>query len=264
MQSYNAQALCNRSGIDWETTELYEVITRLKLDKIIPAAKKVRDSIPQDTPAAEDPFALVALSPPVNQASEELENKNVYIVGGALRRTLVHGNLTTDIDLMFGSEKVFEAFKNELQYEIGNGDYAIPDKIQCMQETKHYTNFNIDLLTKARDCVETYKIQCINFAYFVDIQDCLDSFDYSIAQFGIRLDDLNTIYAGDYSLWDLARKKLVVNKITYPVASVRRMLKYKDQGFTICNGCIQQTLQDTVDLARDNEGIFSKNFHYID
>ena len=62
-----------------------------------------------------------------------------------------------------------------------------------------------------------------------------DRFDYTICQFAV--DTNGMLWCGDHSLWDLARKRLAVHRITFPVSSLRRLLKYTSKGFYACSGC---------------------------
>ncbi|MFP3367631.1 hypothetical protein R0J93_28775, partial [Pseudoalteromonas sp. SIMBA_148] len=60
---------------------------------------------------------------------------------------------------------------------------------------------------------------------------------------------------------DLGRRKLAIHKITYPVATMRRMLKYTTQGFTACAGCMQQIIKDT---ATSPEAMSQLDIEYVD
>jgi len=55
-----------------------------------------------------------------------------------------------------------------------------------------------------------------------------------------------TLTLGEFTLWDLGRKRLAINRITYPVSTMRRMLKYSKQGFFACGGCMATILQETI------------------
>jgi len=59
--------------------------------------------------------------------------------------------------------------------------------------------------------------------------------------------DGTTLTVGDFTLWDLGRKRLAVHRITFPVSSMRRVLKYTRQGFYACNGALNSLLRATAD-----------------
>jgi hypothetical protein len=66
---------------------------------------------------------------------------------------------------------------------------------------------------------------------------------------------------GEYALLDVMRKRIVINKITYPVSSLRRLIKYTHQGYYACNGCLQELLT----FAADNKNLVVENpVYYID
>lgn len=160
-----------------------------------------------------------------------------WIAGGAVRAFLENRPITTDVDFFFNNPQEYEEFVST---------HAIDPVKQ-----RHVVTWKDTI-----DGVE-YKIQAIKIGYYESMEECLDSFDYSICQFGI---DRDVIVAGEFSLWDLARKRLVLNKITYGVATVRRMLKYAKQGFTVCSGCIAHILREVV----DNPELIRSDVTYID
>ena len=83
-------------------------------------------------------------------------------------------------------------------------------------------------------------IQLLRMSFEPAIDAVLDSFDFTICQFGFDGSDL---VCGPFSLWDLARKRLAMHKITFGASSVRRMTKYSKQGFTFCQGTIVTILE---------------------
>jgi hypothetical protein len=62
-------------------------------------------------------------------------------------------------------------------------------------------------------------------------------------------------------LWDLGRKRLAIHKVTYPVATMRRMIKYTRQGFNACAGCMATLLRET---ATSPEAMASLDIAYVD
>jgi hypothetical protein len=68
------------------------------------------------------------------------------------------------------------------------------------------------------------------------------------------------LYAGQYTMWDLGRKRLALHKLTYGAASVWRLLKYSSQGFTACQGCIVSLLR----AVGDNPAVINSDVQYVD
>jgi len=83
------------------------------------------------------------------------------------------------------------------------------------------------------------RIQLIRAIYPTDADDLLDKFDFTICQLAY---DGETVTVGKFTLWDIARKRLAVHKITHHVSSLRRLLKYTSQGYYACTGCLTDIL----------------------
>lgn len=178
----------------------------------------------------------------------------VWIAGGAVRRTFQCKKLESDFDFFFRDQEAMERFEGEL-IELGGKLLSQNDK------NKKYI-LPCDVVEGSADPDAAFylpemEIQLINFQFFESPEAVIDSFDFTICQFAF---DGEHFYIGEFSLWDLARAKLVVHKITYGVASVRRMMKYANQGFTVCGGCINQVLKEVA----ANPEIINSNIVYID
>lgn len=143
---------------------------------------------------------------------------NAWIAGGAVRTFCQDLPIMSDIDVFFCNELEFNTF-------VAAYGGKEPTK------SKFHTSFTVG----------KYQVQAICIRYFESLEDVIGSFDYTICQFATDGVDL---IVGPYALWDLARKKLVVHKVTYGAASVRRMLKYAKQGFTACQGTITTLLSE--------------------
>jgi hypothetical protein len=161
-----------------------------------------------------------------------------WLAGGAIRRTLLgEKEINSDYDMFFANEKQKNDYVDLLVRDGG--------------EIKIKNDFNTTLLWRDR------KVQAIHIDYYNSPQEVINSFDYTICQF---ITDGKTLFTGEFSLWDLARKRLSVHKITYPVASQRRLIKYTQQGFYACAGC----LQDILLTVKENPEILEFQVRYID
>jgi len=147
-----------------------------------------------------------------------------WICGGAIRNLIEGKENTTDYDIFFKDEATMLDFT----------DRIAEDRIS-------ETDTNITFHKKVNG--NLVKIQAIKL-YYPTIQDTLDSFDFTITQFGF---DGQYLYCGDYSLFDLARKRLALHKLTFGVSTVRRLIKYTKQGFTACPGVLADILHRTVE-----------------
>jgi hypothetical protein len=152
-----------------------------------------------------------------------------WLAGGALRRTLRGTEPHSDFDFFFRDADQLERFKGCL---IDNHGLSVH------RETEHH----VELRGKIDD--EGVIVQCIRFAYYGSPEEVINSFDFTICQFAY---DGQMLIAGEYALWDLGRKWLAVHKITYPLSTMRRVLKYTKQGFNACPGALTAILRATTD-----------------
>ncbi len=150
-----------------------------------------------------------------------------WLAGGAIRRVLT-GMEPGDYDFFFQNEKHFEVWNEDASRQL-----------KQTKKTEHHVQYEGEL-----GGVHT-KIQGINFSYFNTIEDMLNVFDFTLCQFAI--DNKGTMYTTPEALWDLGRKRLVVNQISYPVSTMRRVLKYTNQGYTACSGCLQSVLMAPIE-----------------
>lgn len=186
----------------------------------------LRDFLSRST---DRPFEETTLSGVLN-ALPLLTPDGPYLAGGALRRTMQGKEPDSDFDFFFKDADQLSVFAQSL---------AVAGLVK-IKETEHHLHFRgqVGESSARRD------IQCIRFKFYENAEAVVDSFDFTICQFAFDGTELTT---GDYSLWDLGRQRLAVNKITFPVSSMRRVLKYAAQGFKACNGCLSTLLRATAD-----------------
>ena len=159
-----------------------------------------------------------------------------WLAGGAIRRLISGQNLDSDFDFFFKSKEKFDEF-----YVGIKGDKNLLIK----KETKTDTNIKIelDILGEAGILYKNVIYQLINISYYENAEALINTFDYTLCQIAT---DGDSLYCGDLTLWDIAGKQIVVNKLTYPVPSMRRLLKYTAQGYYACNGALTKFLQEVI------------------
>lgn len=153
-----------------------------------------------------------------------------WLAGGSLRRTLLRQEPDSDFDFFFHDAEQLTAFSSALE-RAG---------MEKLRETEHHLHYR----GRVGDSAMPIDVQCIRFAFYADADAVINSFDFTICQFAF---DGATLTHGEYALWDLGRKRLAVHQITFPVSSMRRVLKYATQGFKACNGCLAALLRATAD-----------------
>ncbi|HET9135137.1 MAG TPA: hypothetical protein VFO76_00760 [Candidatus Kapabacteria bacterium] len=145
---------------------------------------------------------------------EELHDAKItcWLAGGALRDYFMGKVIKTDYDLFFPNEseyemasKYFKAKGAEIKWESDNGMKV------------RYNNKTYDLVKK----------------FFDSPQSTIDNFDFTVSMFAV---DYDKIYHGETSFIDLAKRQLMINKITYPASTMSRAFRYHRKGFYMCHG----------------------------
>lgn len=164
-----------------------------------------------------------------------------WLAGGAVRRIISGQKLDSDYDLFFTSLENLELF------------WAGIEKDKNIKITKEISSeHNVTLILDCKEYeIENLKLQLIKIEFYSSLEEVLRSFDYTLCQFGL---DGNKLVCGETSLWDLGRKRIVINTITYPVASLRRLLKYTSQGYYACQGCLVGLLSSVRDDPKSLDG----------
>ena len=69
--------------------------------------------------------------------------------------------------------------------------------------------------------------------------------------------DVNQVYHGPTSFIDLAKRQLMINKITYPKSTLNRAFKYYPKGFRICNGEQKKIIEALMVEGAVNQSVIS-------
>lgn len=173
-----------------------------------------------DRPFAETTLAKILYELP------RLGPSGPWIAGGALRRTIGNKEPDSDFDFFFRNEDQLEKFAENLDEK----------EFKRVNETEHHVQYSGQIADAQRI------IQLIKFRYYENTEDVIDSFDFTICQFVF---DGAELTCGDFSLWNLGRRRLAIHKISFPLSTMRRVLKYGSQGFIACGGALTQILTAT-------------------
>lgn len=151
-----------------------------------------------------------------------------WLAGGSLRRTLGGQPPDSDFDFFFRDELQLESFRRDLERR----------SFTISRETDHH----VELRGVAAE--KPAQVQLIRFAFYASAEAVINSFDFTICQFAF---DGDMLTCGDFALWDLGRKRLATHRITFPLSTMRRVLKYAKQGFTACPGALTSILTSVAD-----------------
>jgi hypothetical protein len=145
---------------------------------------------------------------------DELFENGIYcwIAGGAIRDYFMGTKIKTDYDLFFPNEEQYEKAK------------------------KHFINNNAAIKWESDNGMKfSYKGRTYDLIkhYFTGAQETIDNFDFTVSMFAV---DRDKVYYGETSFIDLAKRQLMINKITYPASTMSRAFRYHKKGFSICLG----------------------------
>jgi len=135
-----------------------------------------------------------------------------WIAGGSLRDYFSLGHCMTDVDVFFPNEeelkKVEQFFKDK--------------KIVCTFENDRVANY----------VYKKHLVQLIKAYYFEGPREAIGQFDFTVACCAV---DKKEVYYHESFFIDLARKRIVINALPFPLSTLQRLQKYIKKGYTICN-----------------------------
>jgi len=152
-----------------------------------------------------------------------------WLAGGALRDYFMGVPVKTDYDMFFPNEVEYKKartyFENkdcEIKWESDNG---------CKIK---YKDLTYDLVKK----------------FFTDPQTTIESFDFTVSMFAV---DTETVYYGETTFMDLAKRQLMINKITYPASTMSRAFRYYKKGFSMCLGEMKKLVEAIQDMPKPEQ-----------
>lgn len=154
----------------------------------------------------------------------DLFTDGVYLAGGALRGLFFKEDKIDDFDLFFRNGLIAA----EMAVKLESLDYDLV--FTCPQgKLKTY---------KSKD--KQIKIQLITENWYPSPESIIDVFDINTARI---VTDGDYIYFDMSSARDARRREVNIHRLTFPMASFKRLIKYHDKGFKITNKCIEHFCQ---------------------
>lgn len=166
-----------------------------------------------------------------------------WIAGGFLRRLFCALPLDSDIDIFCFDE-------NQRVETIGALNAAFSGIETAEGE------YNSSMLIPFSEDHKSIKVQVIKI-FSLTADAVIDGFDFTICQWAF---DGENLIVGPYTIYDTLRKRLAIHKITFPISTARRILKYANQGYTVCAG----TLEDMFKWVVADPALLNQKAEYID
>lgn len=149
-----------------------------------------------------------------------------WVAGGSLRDYFSGVYQKTDYDLFFPNQeeydKAYKYFREQnclVKWESDNGCKVVHD------------NKTFDLVKK----------------FFSTPKETIDAFDFTVSMFAV---DEKEVYFGDTSFIDLAKRQLMINKITYPASTMNRAFRYYKKGYSMCLGEMRKLFDSIQNMPK--------------
>lgn len=152
---------------------------------------------------------------------------NCWLAGGALRDYFAGVVIKTDYDLFFPNDDEYQKcakyFKEKEATIIWESDNGMKVK---------YNKRKFDLVKK----------------FFPGPQETINEFDFTVSQFAV---DTEKVYYGESSFIDLAKRQLMINKITFPASTMSRSFRYYTKGYVMCQGEMKKLFEAIQDVPKE-------------
>ena len=159
---------------------------------------------------------------------------NSWIAGGILRDYFSDTPHTSDCDIFFPSLSEFDKAKVYLLSKGAKVNWESENSIKVTYNGKQF-----DLVK----LVSPTPIETIN------------RFDFTISMFAT---DGNDVYYGNNSVKDLQNKNLVVNYISKPLSTLKRVLKHYKKGYSMSSDEIKKLYNLLYNLPLDSKALLNK------
>ena len=199
-----------------------------------------------------------------------------FIAGGCLT-ALLSGSKVKDYDIFAKDSKTLldaarafhsvatlnptneeeEKLSKKMEFIAG---YDFAEGIKTIDDLKKTSNRYIDL--KPPKGIDKPYVQFIKMRFYNTVEETIDSFDFTIAQIGY--DPMTEeIVLNPMTLVDLQRKRLVVHRVSFPTATLSRLIKYTKRGYYACPGMLQDLMSKMCDTYNDDD-FAGREIVYID
>lgn len=150
-----------------------------------------------------------------------------WIAGGSIRDYFMGVPVKTDYDLFFpnGIE-----FKNAYDYMVSKGAEVVWESDNGIK--LQYNGKKYDLVKK----------------YFDTPERTISEFDFTVSMVAV---DTEQVYYSDTFFIDLAKRQLIINKITYPPSTMSRAFRYYEKGFRMCVGEMAKIVKSIQDMPKE-------------
>lgn len=190
--------------------------------------------------------------------------EGAIIAGGFMTSLMQEDKHAQDVDFFFtsneGFEKTCEMFLSP----------PVDEEAWAYQGYKLAEDFDIESFNKSKGHITRFlkfvhptrlPVQLVKLVWYDSPEHVIDSFDFTIAQFAA---DCNHLYTNPLSVFDLARKRLVLHRIQFPASTLRRLIKYTSKGYYCCPGSLETIARASADIIQKHEPDVLNGYVYLD
>lgn len=168
-----------------------------------------------------------------------LLSDDIFLAGGALRTLVDQEEKILDYDMFFRNAEAKRLLDEALLSRGARVTFICPLGM--------LTSYSLDGL----------KIQSISLRYYDGLKELIDSFDFTASMAAINHDTL--VLSKDFSR-DIKNKHLRLHRLTYPAATLNRVIKYKSKGYFV-----HDILRDICNKVYDHDrNIIDMEIVYVD
>lgn len=198
---------------------------------------------------------MIQLDNAVNRYSQiilsELKEANIncWLAGGALRDYFAGVKIDTDYDIFFPNEEEYNKAVAHFKKNTVSDDGLCTPILFIKWESDN--GMKISYKGKTYDLIKKF---------FPDPQSTIDAFDFTVSMFAV---DTQKVYFGETTFIDLAKRQLMINKITYPASTLSRAFRYYKKGYSMCLGEMKKLIEAIQDMPKpEKEPEIAENENY--
>lgn len=164
----------------------------------------------------------------------------LVLAGGSLRKLVDRNDIIMDYDLFFLDTPEKESVKNNLVQGLKNSEEY--KKVFECPEGKLFTFIRKDKV----------KLQIIDKRSYEDCNDLISSFDITASSAcwnGVAF------YKDERFVFDVLNKRLNINTVEYPVATLKRLMKYQDKGYKLTNQASKRFVMEVSETSWSDQDL---------
>lgn len=154
-----------------------------------------------------------------------------WIAGGCLRDFFSGEPIKSDVDVFFKNIEQYNHVKRELIRQShsvkGLAPVLVYDTENFKDESSPPDNRGLSMFVFGG-----FKVQLIGTVFFSDQEELANAFDFTICCASLST---SSIVVHEHFFEDLAARRLMINKLPFPISTLKRLVKYTKYGYTACD-----------------------------